>query len=101
MRNKLLILLGLVCLLGTIFSYKTPSNEDSRTSSGAMLFTPVGVQHISDGTIGGLDIRYFVDKNTGVLYALTEKYRWGYGLSFTVVVDTDGKPVIYEEGMFS
>lgn len=50
-----------------------------------VLFTPVGVQHISDGTIGGLDIRYFVDKNTGVLCALTEKYRWGI---FRESVDT-------------
>lgn len=53
-------------------------------------------EEIDDGTTNGLTIRVLVDKETGVMYLYTEKFKSGYGTSLTVLVDKDGKPLIYE-----
>ena len=65
--------------------------------SGNVQFILTSYQHIEDGSYNGLDIMTYVDLNTGVMYVCTEKYAYGYGTTWEVLVNADGSPVIYED----
>jgi len=67
------------------YVYKT---NDSR-------FKVVSADEIDDGTVSGLTISILIDKETNIMYMQSEKYQSGYGLSLEVMVDQDGKPLIY------
>jgi len=58
-------------------------------------FEIVSVEQIDDGSKFGENISILVDKETKIMYAQTEKHDMGYGLALQVMVDKDGKPLIY------
>jgi hypothetical protein len=71
-------------------SYKYSSNGTKAR------FKIVSYQKINDGTNNGIKFLTFVDTQTKVMYVQTEKFQSGYGLAMQVMVDTNGKPLIYE-----
>lgn len=64
-------------------------------SSDNNRFTVVAVERIKDGTSSGITISTLVDRNTKVMYMLTEKFQAGYGISFDVILNAEGTPLIY------
>lgn len=59
-------------------------------------FTVVAVERIEDGTNSGITITTLADRKTKVMYLLTEKFQAGYGISMDVLVNAEGKPMIYD-----
>ncbi|MDT8718308.1 hypothetical protein IAI10_16695 [Clostridium sp. 19966] len=59
----------------------------------------VSVENIDDGTANGENISILVDKETKIMYMQIEKYQAGYGLGLQVMVDKDGKPLIYNSDL--
>lgn len=74
--------------LGDIDSYRYLSKNHR--------FVVVSYEHIDVGSINGLNISTLVDRETRVMYILAEKYQSGYGLSMEVLVDANGRPILYE-----
>lgn len=60
-------------------------------------FDLISSEKIKDGTNNGITLRVLVDKETKVMYLLTEKFQSGYGVGLQVMVDKDGKPLIYNK----
>lgn len=60
-------------------------------------FLVVDVEHIDDGTVNGITLSTLVDRQTKVMYVLTEKFQSGYGISFDVIINSEGKPLIYDD----
>lgn len=53
-------------------------------------------EYFSDGLNNDLRIFVLVDKHTRVMYMLTAKYKRGFGMALEVMVDSAGKPLIYQ-----
>jgi len=68
-------------------SYEYPANSR---------FKIISKETIDDGTLNGLEISILVDKETRVMYMYTVKYQSGYGTALEILVDKDGKPLLYE-----
>lgn len=64
---------------------------------GDTQFVPVSYQRIEDGTRNGLDLIQYVDLKEGTIYLYTEKFCSGYGISLTMLLDSEGKPVLYDD----
>lgn len=64
-------------------------SEDSR-------FRVVSIENIEDGQLSGLDIIVLVDKETKVMYMQTERFQAGYSTTLQVLLDKEGKPLIYD-----
>lgn len=62
-------------------------------------FKVVSIENIEDGTINGLTIIVLVDKKTKVMYMQTEKFQSGYGITLQVLLDAEGKPLLYDENL--
>ena len=70
-----------------ITSYEYDSNSK---------FKVVHCEEIDDGTVNGTRISILVHKDTKVMYMQTIKFQAGYGLSSEVMLDPDGKPLLYD-----
>lgn len=77
-------------------NYGNPSSYQYSTNSR---FKVVSVETIDDGTTNGENISILVDKETKIMYMQTQKFQSGYGLGLEVMVDKDGKPVIYNSDL--
>jgi hypothetical protein len=99
----ILISLSVNTLIGCSAKNTTPQNtEVTQTNSATYKYNPkdsrfkiVSVEQIDDGTTGGITISTLVDRETKVMYMQTEKYKGGYGIGLQVLVDKDGKSLIY------
>lgn len=73
---------------GNVNTYKYPHQNR---------FEIVMHENIDDGTTNGMTIMVLVDKETGVMYMYTKKFKAGYGCALEVLVDENGKPLLYGE----
>ena len=81
----LLVILGSVWLLLTLTGcsvIESEANEEAR-------FIHLGYDHSSNFSI-------YYDKITKVQYIFRSDFRWGAAM--TVLLDSDGKPLLYEGG---
>jgi hypothetical protein len=97
-----------ICLLPFIFTgcnkgemQQAVVNLPKKENSESYLYSPnsrfkiVLEENINDGMGKGIWISILVDKETKVMYMLTEKVQGGYGMGLQIMVDESGKPLIY------
>ncbi|NFO58518.1 hypothetical protein FDB39_17045 [Clostridium botulinum] len=97
-KKKIILVLIITLMLNIIgckkgqdlFNKSTKYNNSDR-------FKIVSVQKIDDDEINGINIFILVDKETKIMYMQTEKFYDGYSTALQVMVDTDGKPLIYND----
>lgn len=90
-----LMLINVGCV--TVVNEESNSrNERSISEKETERFVLISKQKIDDNSINGITINLLVDKETKVMYVFTTKYQHGYGAGMEVLVDENGKPVIYE-----
>lgn len=114
--NKKVVIFGLLLLLFSLFcifsgwdstmlshsqdSQESQESQESKTDNCEYKaddgrFKIVSTEKVDDGKTKDMTILILVDKETNVMYIQSEKYSCGWGLSLEVMVDKDGKPLIY------
>lgn len=85
----------------SVESSTTASSSDRSSSSsiGGSQYTVISKEKIDDGSNSGLEISTLYHNKTKVMYVLASKFYTNYSISFEVMVDADGNPLLYEEGM--
>ncbi|CAB1249652.1 DUF6440 family protein [Clostridium sp. MT-14] len=101
--NKKIIDVILMCLVIVMLAGCDSSTNQYKPSTykydSNSKFKIVSVEEINDGSINGMTISTLVDKSTRVMYLQTEKYSDGYAIGLQVLVDKDGKPLIYDDNL--
>ena len=101
MKKKISLALIVGCLcVGCFFTgFKRAVSEGVvntwKYAQGAN-FVPISYENVDDGTLGGIKFKHFVDTRTGCIWVLVEKYAAGYGISFEMVKDAKGEPLVLE-----
>lgn len=93
----IIIVLALVYIsvfFAAIFMSKGEKNESSWAYDEDARFIPIEDEYYK-GNGGGVYISTFYDVETKVMYVLT-KGAGGGGVGFTVMVDEEGNPLLYE-----
>lgn len=88
------IVIPITILLGVVY-FTLPAGEEAMQTAEAKIEQQKAEQRFvwAEGNTGNSDI--IIDRETGVCYLW---HSGGYKGGLTVLVDADGKPIIWEEG---
>lgn len=100
-RSKKIIYIFIISTLAIILSGCTIKKNEPSTYkyTDDNRFTIVKTEKIDDGTTNGLTIKIIVDKETKVMYMQTEKYSGAFAVGLEIMLDKEGKPLIYNKDL--